>query len=117
MFGIVRLVIRIAFVMLIGLLVLAFFTNPTKEEFSEEVKKQLNQKVENETNNPALSYIAEMGLEFSDQVAEKLVTRKNYFVCSIYTAELPDGEYRYLGAFHMFYPLQDKNPFDVFTSK
>lgn len=102
--------------MLLLLLVLAFFTNPGMDEFKNEVKSQLNSKVNDETDNPALGYIAEMGRDFTDQIVDKLVLRKNYYVCSIYTVSLPDGDYLFLGAFHMFYPLQEKNPLDMLTN-
>ncbi len=116
MFKLLRLIFRIAFVMFIGLLVLAFFTNPSMDDFKAEVKKQLNRKVNEETNNPALSYIAEMGLEFTDNIVDKMVTRKNYFLCSVYTVSLPDGDYNYLGALTVFYPLQEKNPLDMISN-
>jgi hypothetical protein len=114
MFKLIRLIVRIAFILFIGLLVLAFFTNPDMEEFKKQAKEQLNSKVNEQTNNPALGYIAELGLEFTDQIIEKMVIRKNYYVCSVFTISLPDGDYSYLGAYHTFVPLQDKNPLDVF---
>ena len=113
MFKLIRMILRIAFAIFLALLVLAFFTNPDMEEFKQEAKEHLNSKVNEQTNNPALGYIAKLGLEFTDQVVEKMVTRKNYYVCSVYSISLPDGEYRYLGAYHTFVPLQEKNPFDI----
>jgi hypothetical protein len=115
MFKLLRLILRIAFIFLIALLVLAFFTNPTLDDFKTEVKSQLNTKVQEETDNPALEYIAEIGIEFTENIVEKMVTRKNYFVCSVYTVSLPDGDYLYLGAFNVFFPLQEKNPLDILS--
>ncbi len=98
--------------MLILMLVLAYFTNPSLEEFKKEVKTQLNSKVSDETGDPSLGFIAELGMEFTDQIIENLVDRKEFYLCSVYTVSLPDGQYRYLGAFRMFYPLQDKDPLE-----
>jgi hypothetical protein len=113
MFKLIRLIVRISLLMFLLLLALALYTNPDMEEFKSEVREQLNAKVNEETNNPALSYIAEMGSSFTDQIVEKMVVRKNYYVCSVYTLSLPDGDYSFLGAFHLFYPLQEKNPLDI----
>lgn len=112
MFSIVRLVIRIAVLMLALMLVLAYFTNPDMNAFKAEAKSQLNGKVSDQSNDPSLGYIAEMGVEFTDQIVENLVERKNFYLCSVYTVSLPDGRYRYLGAYHTFYPLQDKDPLE-----
>lgn len=108
-----RLSFRIAFFMFLLLLALAFFTNPGLKEFTEKVKGELNMAMPGETNNASSGIIAEMGSEFVDGMINKLVTRKNYFVCSIYLVEMPDGDYRYLGAFYTFFPLQDKNPLEM----
>lgn len=116
MFRILTVIFRIAFIMFFGLIVIALFTNPGMDDFKEEVKKQLNSKVNEETGNPALDYIAQMGLDFTEQIVDKMVVRKNYFLCSVYTVSLPDGDYRYLGAFTLFYPLQEKNPLDILSS-
>lgn len=112
MFALIRMIIRIALVMFIGLLVLAFFTNPTREDFALKIKSELDEEIKEQTNNPALQYIAELGLEFSQGIVDKMLERKNYYVCSIFTVHLPDGDYNYLGAYHMFFPLQDINPLD-----
>lgn len=117
MFKIVRLIIRISFLLFIGLLVLAFFTNPSMDEFKKNAKEQLNAQIKSQTDNPSLSYIAALGLDFTDKIIDQLVVRKNYYICSVYTVQLPDGNYSFLGAFHIFYPLQDKNPFDSVKQK
>jgi hypothetical protein len=55
------------------------------------------------------------GTEFVSQLTDNLVTRDNYYICSVYTIELPTGKYRFLGAFKNFIPLQKENPLrDVF---
>jgi Domain of unknown function (DUF4359) len=112
MIGFFRLIVRITGLMFILLVIVALITNPNKEDFATKVKAELNKTVSEQTNNPSLQYIAEMGSEFTEQVVEKLLIRKNFYVCSVFTLELPDGDYQYLGAFQLFYPLQDENPLD-----
>lgn len=108
--------LKIAIGLFVLLLAVALFTNPDKESFKQKVRLELNQRVSEATDNPVLGYIADMGMEFSDAVVEHLVERENYYICSIYSLDLPDGTYRYLGAFGLFFPLQQKDPFEDFTS-
>jgi len=117
MFRTVRFLIRVVLFFFIALLVLAFFTNPTMDDFKAEAKNRFNSLVESQTDNPTLSYIASMGASFTDQIIDKMVVRKNYYICSIYTVSLPDGDYSFIGAFRYFYPLQEKNPFEMAKQK
>lgn len=116
MFKLLRLILRIAFFMFLLLLVAAFFTNPTLEDFKAEVRKQVQVQMDSLIDDPTMAVIARMGSQFSDDMVEKLITRKNYYICSVYTIELPTGNYEYLGAFHFFYPLQDENPLETFIN-
>ncbi len=117
MFRTVRFVVRVVLVFFIALLVLAFFTNPTMDDFKSEAKSRFNDLIKTQTDNPTLTAIAAMSSSFTDQIIDKMVTRKNYYICSIYTVQLPDGNYSFLGAFHFFYPLQEKNPFEMAKQK
>jgi regulatory protein YycI of two-component signal transduction system YycFG len=108
----IKTIFKVGALMLLLLLLVAFFTNPTKEQFAAKIQSELEKEVNEQTNNPALKYIAEIGLEFTKQIAEKMVERKNYGICSVFTVSLPDGDYAYLGAFGNYYPLQDENPLD-----
>lgn len=117
MFRTVRFIIRVVLGLLIALLVLAFFTNPTMEDFKVEAKKQFDEMLKPQTDNPALSYIASMSSDFTDQIVDKMVVRKNYYICSIYTVSMPDGDYQILGAYHLFYPIGDKDLFEMAKMK
>ena len=114
MFSLIRLVIKIAFVILIGLLVLAFFTNPSLEDFQLKAKSQMKEQLNELEMDPTLKKIAGIGTEFTEGMIDNLVHRDNYFVCSIFTVELPGGTYKYIGAYKMFYPLQDDDPLKKF---
>lgn len=113
MFRTIRFIFRVVIVFFIALLVLAYFTNPTMDDFKSEAKNKFNDLVQSQTDNPTLTAIASLGTSFTDQIIDKMVTRKNYYICSIYSVELPDGTYSFIGAFHMFFPLQKENPFDM----
>jgi hypothetical protein len=107
-----KTIFKVAAVGLVVLIIAAVLTNPTREDFAAKIRSELDKEVSDQTNNPALNYIAEIGLEFTKQLAEKMVERENCFICSIFVVELPDGKYSYLGAFGQFFPLQEKNPLD-----
>ncbi len=117
MFKLLRLVVKVTLVGFLLLLIAAFLTNPTKEEFKQEVAQRLKSKFSNELKNPSLAKIAEEVNKFADQAADNLIVHKNYYICSVFEVELPDGQYNYLGAFHFFYPLQDANPLDNLLDK
>src|SRR5690606_18319093 len=106
----IRFIFRVVIFFFIALLVLAYFTNPTMDDFKSEAKSKLNSLVKSQTDNPTLSAIAALGSSFTDQVIDKMVTRKDYYICSIYTVELPDGDYSFIGAYRMFFPLQKESP-------
>lgn len=114
MFGIIRLVIRIGFLLFAGMLVLAFLTNPDMEEFRREADAQMQKQINTLGDDATLKSIAEMTKELKDDVLNKFVTRKNYYVCSVYEVKFPGGTCSYLGAFHMFFPMQKDNPMDKF---
>ncbi|MFN0032211.1 MAG: hypothetical protein ACKVOR_08645 [Flavobacteriales bacterium] len=114
MFKLIRLVIRIALLLFVLLIVAALFTNPSLDEFKQEVRSRMKAQFDQITSDPTMQTIAGIGAGFADDLVEKMVTRKNYYVCSVYTIETPAGNYEYLGAFHMFYPLQDEDPMEKF---
>ena len=64
--------------------------------------------------DPTLKKVAGIGAEFTEGMIDNLVQRKNYFVCSIFKVELPGGTYSYVGAFNLFYPLQEDDPLKKF---
>ncbi len=113
MFRTVRFILRIVVVFLIALLVLAYFTNPTMDEFKAEAKQRFNELVQTQKDDPTLKAIAALSETFADQVVDKMVVRKNYYICSVYVLSMPDGDYSFLGAYHMFVPLQSKSPFET----
>jgi hypothetical protein len=112
MFGIIRLIIRISILVALGLLVLAYFTNPTEQDFKEEVKEQLKSQFAQDPENPAAQFLSDTTSDFTESAIDKFLVRKNFFICSLYEVQLPFGEYKYLGAYNLFFPLQTDNPLD-----
>lgn len=111
----IRFIFRLASIIFIALIVIAFFTNPSKEDFQKEVEKRMQEEFDEHLDNPLLAMAAEESKSFASSMATKLTTRDNYGICSVYTLELPTGNYRFIGAFKTFIPLQESNPLkDVF---
>lgn len=111
----IRFIFRLASIVFLALLVIAFFTNPSQEDFQKEVEKRMQEEFDAHLDNPLLAMAAEESKSFASSMASKLTKRDNYAICSIYTIELPTGKFRYLGAFKLFIPLQQNNPLnDVF---
>jgi hypothetical protein len=111
----IRFIFRLASILFLALIVIAFFTNPSKEDFQKEVEKRVQEEFDEHLDKPLLAMAAEESKSFATSMATKLTTRDNFGVCSIYTLDLPTGKYRFIGAFKNFIPLQAKNPLnDVF---
>ena len=96
------------------LLIAAALTNPTQAKFQDTVKQKLQEEYSEEMNSPVFKDIAQESLTFIAQMVEKFVSRSNYFICSVYTVDMPIGEYKYLGVFGTFVPLQKENPITEF---
>jgi hypothetical protein len=90
------------------LLIVMFFTNPTKDDFVRFVKKGIEKHAEN-----ASMFEKAALLMFSGKISEMVTNfsnRSDYFVCSVITIEMGDEKYHYLGMFKIFVPLQSKTP-------
>lgn len=100
----------IAIVLISGLL---YATNPDKGDFDAWVKGKLADRVEESLNDTDVD--AFFGTVFSgvgSWVSSKMATEKNYYLLSVYTIDLGEEEYNYLGIFKTFVPLQAENPLD-----
>lgn len=110
MWTLFRLMLRIAAILFPVLLVIAFFTNPDKSDFTDRVERiALEYAGLDSTSN----VLEEEGVRMIRELTEELVTRENYYICSIFELRVPfGGKYRYLGVFGQFIPLQKANPLD-----
>lgn len=93
---------------LIVLLTAMYFTNPTKDDFVKFVKNHLDNQVENAGMMQAM--MLKMFSQKISEMAATMTVRTDCFVFSVYTVEMGDETYRYLGIFTTFVPLQTKSP-------
>jgi len=93
---------------LVILLTAMYFTNPTKDDFVSFVKEQINTHAENTGVFQAMMlkmFSAKLG-----EMASTMTVRTECFFFSIYTVEMGDEKYRYVGIFTIFVPMQTKSP-------
>jgi Domain of unknown function (DUF4359) len=88
----------------------AWLTNPDMEDFKKESGKKVWEALEKKGFTSDNGLVKDMANAVIEQVMKNSVTRKNYYVCSVYTLNLSLVEYRYLAAFSMFFPLQNDDP-------
>lgn len=95
------------------LLGIMFLSNPTKEDYTNFVKEQLDEKVnENNSSGKLSNIIGNVLSGAGSKIATSMTERKEYYVASLYTLETNKKTYRYLGLFNNFIPLQTENPLD-----
>lgn len=89
-----------------------YFTNPDKREFRDwaerKMEDRLTEEGEGDLNDLLGGILSTIGSQFSAAVTQ----RDNYQLCSLFTVDLGENEYRYLGVFGQFIPLQFDQPFD-----
>jgi hypothetical protein len=100
----------IALILICGLL---YATNPDKRDFDEWVKGKLADRVEESSNDTDVdAFFGSIFSNVGSWVSSKMTTEKNYYLVSIYTADLGEEQYNYLGIFKTFVPLQAENPLE-----
>lgn len=100
----------IAIILIAGLL---FATNPDKGDFDEWVKGKLEERVDESVDNEDVDNVfGDIFAGVGSWISSKMTTEKNYYLVSIYTVDLGDEEYNYLGILKTFVPLQAENPLD-----
>jgi hypothetical protein len=92
------------------MMVLALLSNPNLQDFQDEMKSELEKEFQDEKNDPTFKWIATEADHFGQLISEHLIGRKNYFICSVFTMDLPYGQFKYLGVFGQFIALQKEDP-------
>jgi len=109
------IIVLVFFIAIIGG---AAISNPSKEDFQKKMEARMQEEYSEQISSPVFKDVAEIGLSFISTMIVDRCVRDNYFVCSIYKVELPIGEYKYLGVFGTFVPLQEKDPIsDISTGQ
>jgi hypothetical protein len=112
-----KYLVRFALIFFLILLVVAYFTNPEMSDLKKIAKKSMKEQISAPFNTPSQEWMESEGNEYVDRMVDQLVERDNYFICSVYTAHLPFGTYRFIGVFKQFIPLQKSNPFQIDVPK
>lgn len=92
-----------AFVIFLFFFVILFATNPTMDDFTNHIKREMI-----EYNKEEESAIGIIGNLLSSPVAwviGQYTHRSNLYVCSIYMVNIDDEEIIYLGILNQFIPL------------
>ena len=106
----------IVLVFFTAIVVAAIISNPSKADFQEKMEARMKDEYSEQISSPVFKDVAELGLSFISKLVVDECKRDNYFVCSVYTVDLPIGTYKYVGVFGTFIPLQEKDPIsDVST--
>lgn len=114
----IRFLFRSVPLILIGLAIAAYFTNPTKDDFNKEVDSRISSELNNHLDLGIEDKDIENFRSLFKSLGDSFVKRDNYYVCSVFTVKLPTGNYKYLGIYKNFLPLQEDNPLhDVFDKK
>lgn len=98
----------VAIVLIAGLL---FATNPDKRDFDDWVKEKLQDRVD-ESVGGGDDLLGNVLSGLGSWVSSKMTTEKNFYLASVYTVDLGDEQYSYLGICKTFVPLQADNPLD-----
>lgn len=106
--------IVLSIVFFLVLILVAVFTKPTRATFLEEANHRVMAAAEKISQDPVMVDVVKMQQEYLSLALEKTIHSSDYFFFSTHQFELGDGEYRYLGVFGFFIPLQKDNPLDQF---
>lgn len=110
MFGFIRFFFRVFLLIAIVAAVVGYFTNPTKADFAEKAERVLRDRL---SGVEGFDTYIEDSTMITRQLIEGMVGYRNYYVCGVFTVNVPFGpEYRFLGVFGQFIPLQRDNPFE-----
>jgi len=106
--------ILLTFVFLILMLFLAFLTKPDEEKFLTKAQAEINIRAESLSKDPVMLDVVKIQKDFIFQALSKLLETKSYWFFTVHTITLGDGEFRYLGLYGTFIPLQKEDPLQKF---
>lgn len=107
-------VVILSSAILLVLMVVAFITKTTQEEFTKVAMEQWELYSAQFSSDPVMADVVTLQNEFMMKAINRLVRCDDYLLFSKFTLELADGEYEYIGIFHQVIPLQKTNPLSQF---
>lgn len=100
-------------ILLAIILVGSFMSNPTKKDFEIFVKEHIEERAAEsvgETEFGAL--LGGLFSGFGAAAVDKMTVRKDFYIASLYTVKMDKRDYKYLGLFSKFIPLQLESPLE-----
>ncbi len=86
--------------LIVVLLAVAYFTNPTLEDYSDFIAEDFNEESDDSI------FGEEVGNLVGNLIAENATDREDYYIFSIYESDLMVEDVRYIGIFGMFFELE-----------
>jgi hypothetical protein len=101
-------------VFFILMLVAAHWTKPDKGKFLQVAQEKINDHADGLSKDPVMIDVVKIQKDFIFQALSKLLVTKEYYFFTVHSITLGDGEYKYLGVFGTFIPLQSEDPLQKF---
>ncbi len=96
------------------LMLVAGFTKPTRDHFLKDAQTKVMEMAGSISTAPVMVDGVKMQQDYLMLAMEKTVHSQDFYFFNVQSFELGDGEYKYLGVFGHFFPLQKQNPLDQF---
>lgn len=93
---------------------LAYLTKPDEQKFLITAQAEINNRAESLTKDPVMIDVVKIQKDFIFQALSKLLETENYLFFTVHTITLGDGEFKYLGLYGTFIPLQKEDPLQKF---
>ncbi len=104
----------LTFLFLTTMLLLAYLTKPDDKKFLSKAQSEINIRAESLSKDPVMQDVVKIQKDFIFQALTKLLETKSYLFFTVHTITLGDGEYKYMGLFGTFIPLQKEDPLQKF---
>ena len=101
-------------IFLLVLLVAAGLTKPTRQDFLTQAQSQVMAAASEISSDPVMVDVVKMQEDYLMLAFEKTIHSKDFYFFNVQSFQLGDGEYRYIGVFGHYFPLQNQNPLNQF---
>jgi hypothetical protein len=104
----------LTFVFFVLMLIAARWTKPDEGKFLHIAQEKINDHADGLSKDPVMIDVVKIQKDFIFQALSKLLVTKEYYFFTVHSITLGDGEFRYLGVFGTFIPLQSEDPLQKF---